>query len=263
MDMHKPLSGKTVAITRSRDQAGDLARLFMDQGASIIEFPTIQVIPPKSWADLDKALENISNFHWIIFSSTNAVKFFMQRVRELGKGLSTFEGIKICAVGPKTAEALESFGLKVGLVPAEFKAEGVLTALGNKEVKGRRFLIPRAKEAREIIPEGLKKLGAEVTVATVYENVKPTADAARIINLFELKKIDIITFTSSSTVRNFVEILGQKGYKTLIQGAAIACIGPTTGETAQEYGMPVDIMPKEHTIPALIDAIAEYFNNKN
>ena len=129
-------------------------------------------------------------------------------------------------------------------------------------MKGQKFLIPRAKVAREIIPDKLRELGALVTVATAYENVKTTADAELAKKLFEEKKIAAVTFTSSSTVNNFVEILGQKGYKTLLEGVVVACIGPVTAKTAEEYGMKVDIMPKEYTIPALVEAMAEYYKKK-
>jgi len=186
----------------------------------------------------------------------------MERLRGLGKDLRMLKGVQICAVGPKTAEALEARGLRADLIPAEFKAEGVLAALGGVKVKGLKVLIPRAKAAREIIPDRLRELGALVTVATAYENVKPAADAARVRKLFQEKKISAVTFTSSSTVHNFVEILGRKEYKFLLEGAAIACIGPVTAKTAEEYGMKTDIMPKEYTIPALVEAMTEYFKKQ-
>jgi uroporphyrinogen III methyltransferase/synthase len=258
-DLSRSLQGKNIMVTRARDQAGVFAAMLIDRGATVIEFPTIDVIPPPTWAELDEALLAIKKFHWIVFTSTNAVQFFVKRIASLGYDQHILHGIHICAVGQKTAESLKSCGIKVDLIPAEFKAEGVLEAFSNIEVKGRKFLIPRAKEAREKIPDKLKELGAEVTVVSVYENVKPAADLSRIISLFKQKKIDVITFASSSTVRNFVEIVGQKGYKSLLKGVTIACIGPITAKTVEEYGMTPDIMPKVYTIPALIEAMAEYF----
>lgn len=259
----KPLFGKRVVVTRSRDQASVFAEMLIDRGATTIEFPTIDVVPPASWDELDRALAAIETYHWLIFTSANAVKFFMDRLRTVGKDLRILKGVNICTVGPKTAEALETFGLKADLIPAEFKAEGVLAALGGVGVKGKKFLIPRAKVARELIPDKLRELGAEVTVATAYENVRPMADVDRVKKLFEEKKIAAITFTSSSTVHNFVEIVGQKEYKTLLEGVAVACIGPVTAKTATEYGMKTDIMPKEYTIPAFVDAVVEYFKSKS
>lgn len=255
----KPLFGKRIVVTRSRDEAGVFAEMLIDRGATTIEFPTIDVVPPSSWSELDSALETIDSFNWIIFTSANAVKFFMDRLRGLGKDLRMLKGVDICTVGPKTAEALEQFGLKADLIPAEFKAEGVLAALGGVGVKGKKFLVPRAKVARELIPDKLRELGAEVTVAVAYENVRPATDVERVKKLFREKKITAVTFTSSSTVHNFVEIIGQKEYIKLLEGVVIACIGPVTAKTAEEYGMHTEIMPKDYTIPAFVEAMTVYF----
>lgn len=258
----RPLFGKRVVVTRSRDQASVFAELLMNAGATAIEFPSIEVVPPSDWQELDGAINSAETFHWMIFTSANAARFFFERLKALGKDIRILKGVKICAVGPKTAEALEQYGLRPDLVPEEFKAEGVLKALGGRGVKGVRFLIPRAKKAREIIPEKLRELGAEVVVATAYENVRPATDMERVRKLFQEKKIAAVTFTSSSTVNNFVEMLGQKEYKTLVKDVAVACIGPVTAKTAEEAGMKVDIMPKDYTIPALVEAMVEYFRKE-
>ncbi len=258
----KPLFGKRIVVTRSRGQASVFAEMLIDRGATTIELPTIDVVPPTSWDDLDKAIHDIESYDWVIFTSANAVRFFMERLRELGLDIRMLKGIGICTVGPKTAESLGTFGIRADLIPAEFKAEGVLAALGIEKVKGNKFLIPRAKVAREIIPDKLKEMGAKVTVATAYENVIPTADMVRAIQLFKDKKISAVTFTSSSTVHNFVEMIGRKGYKDLINGVSIACIGPVTAKTAEEYGMKIDVMPKDYTIPAFVDALVDYYYNK-
>jgi uroporphyrinogen III methyltransferase/synthase len=258
----KPFFGRRIIVTRSRDQASVFAEMLIDRGATTIEFPTIEVVPPKSWHELDSAIEGIEMFNWLIFTSANAVRFFMERLRSLNKDLRILKGVSICTVGPKTSEALESFGLRADLIPSEFKAEGVLAALGGVTVRGLKFLIPRAKVAREIIPDRLRELGAEVTVVTAYENIKPTSDVDRVRKLLEEKKIAAITFTSSSTVHNFVEILGQKEYKALLNGVAVACIGPVTAKTAEEYGMKTDVMPKDYTIPALVNELADFFKKQ-
>jgi len=255
----KPLFGKRIVVTRSRDQASVFAEMLIDRGATVIELPTIDVVPPASWEELDSAIAGVESFAWIIFTSANAVRFFMERLRVLGKDVRMLKGVNLCTVGPKTAEALEAFGLKADLIPAEFKAEGVLAALGNAGVKGKKILIPRAKVSREILPDKLREMGADVTVATAYENVKPATDVERVKKLFEEKKIAAVTFTSSSTVHNFVEMLGQKEYIALVNGAIVACIGPVTAKTAAEYGMKIDVMPKKYTIPDFVDALAEYF----
>jgi len=258
----RPLFGKRIVVTRSREQASVFSEMLIDRGATPIEVPAISVVPPSSWAEMDKALDEIGTYHGVIFTSANAIRFFIQRLRERGKDIRELKGVMICAVGPRTAEAIEQYGLKADLVPSEYKAEGVLAALGGEKVKGKKFLIPRAKVAREIIPDGLRKLGAEVTVAVAYENVRPAGDVERIKKLFEDRKIAAVTFTSSSTVNNFVEILGQKEYKTVLKGAVIACIGPVTAKTADGFGIKTDIMPKDYTIPALVEAMVEYFKNK-
>ncbi len=258
----KPLFGKRVVVTRSRGQASVFAEMLIDRGATTIEFPTIDVVPPSNWAELDNAIDAIESYQWVIFTSANAVRFFFERLKNRGKDIRLLKGVSICAVGPKTAESIEQYGLRADLIPSEFKAEGVLAALGGVNLKGQKFLIPRAKVAREIIADKLRELGAEVTVATAYENVKPTSDVERIRKLFQEKKIAAVTFTSSSTVHNFVEILGQKEYKSLLDGVTIACIGPVTAKTAEEFGMKIDIMPKEYTLPAFVDAIVEFFKKK-
>lgn len=258
----KPLFGKRIVVTRSRDQASVFAEMLIDRGARTIEFPTIDVVPPTSWEELDAAIMTVESYAWIIFTSANAIRFFMERLRHLNKDLRMLKGVNICVVGPKTAEALESYGLKPDLIPSEFKAEGVIAALGGTKVRGHKFLIPRAKVARELIPDKLREQGAEVTVATAYENIRPAADLERVYKLFTEKKISSVTFTSSSTVHNFVEILGQKEYKTLMQGVTIACIGPVTAKTAQDYGMKTDIMPTDYTIPALVDAMVSFYKKE-
>jgi uroporphyrinogen III methyltransferase/synthase len=256
----KPLFGKRVVVTRSRDQVSIFAEQLIDRGATTIEFPTIDVVPPSSWDELDSAIQAVESYAWVIFTSANAVKYFMERLRSLGKDLRMLKGVNICVVGPKTAEALEQYGLRADLVPTEFKAEGVLDALGGSaQVKDKKFLIPRAKVARELIPDKLREMGADVTVATAYENVKPAADVERVRKLFSEHKISTVTFTSSSTVHNFVEILGPKEYIALMAGVHVACIGPVTAKTAEEYGMHVDIMPKDYTIPAFVESIVEFY----
>ncbi len=258
----KPLFGKRIVVTRSRDQASVFAETLIDHGATPIELASIDVVPPQSWAEIDAALDALSSFHWIIFTSANAVRFFFRRMREREMDIRSLQGIRICAVGPRTAESLAEHSLRADLVPQEFKAEGVLAALGGQQVKGMRFLIPRAKVARELIPDRLREQGAEVTVATAYENVRPDADVVRVKKLFQERKIAAVTFTSSSTVNNFVEMMGRSEYKDLMNGAAVACIGPVTAKTAEGFGMRVDIMPKDYTIPALVEAMVDFFKTR-
>jgi uroporphyrinogen III methyltransferase/synthase len=259
----RPLFGKRIVVTRSRDQASVFTEMLINAGATPIEFPSIDVVPPSSWEELDVALGGLGTFDWIIFTSANAVRFFFERLREKGMDIRSLSRNKICVVGSKTAESLETYSLRADLVPTDFKAEGVLEALGGVAVKGSKFLIPRAKKAREIIPETLRERGAEVTVATAYENVRPGNDVERVKKLLRDGKIAAVTFTSSSTVNNFVEMLGKSEYKALMRHVTVACIGPVTAKTAEEYGMQADVMPKEYTIPALIEAMVEFFGRKH
>jgi uroporphyrinogen III methyltransferase/synthase len=256
----QPLFGKRVMVTSSRDQAGVFTEKLMAQGATVIVFPTIDVIRPADWTGLDKSLDALETYDWIIFRSVNAVKFFMLRLRELGKDVRLLKGVNICASGPKIAGALEQSGLRPDLMPAEFTDKGVLDALSAEKIDGQRYFLPLEKAAHEIIPERLRELGADVTVATAYENVRPAADVTRVKKLLHDKKVAAITFTSAAAVRTFIEMLGESDYKQLTEDVAIACIGPQTARTVEEYGMRTDILPAEHTIPALIDSMAEYFS---
>jgi len=258
----KPFFGKRIIVTRSRDQSSVFAEMLIDRGATAIEFPTIGVVPPASWEELDSAIHAAESFSWLIFTSANAVRFFMERLRSLNKDLRILKGVNICTVGPKTSESLESYGLRADLIPAEFKAEGIIDAFKNVNLQGLKFLIPRAKIARENLPDKLRDRGAEVTLATAYENIKPTTDVARVKKLLEEKKIAAVTFTSSSTVHNFVEILGKKEYKTLLNNVAVACIGPVTAKTAEEYDIRTDVMPRDYTIPALVNDLADFFKKQ-
>lgn len=253
----KPLFGKRIMITRAREQAKEFAQLLESCGAEVIQFPTIEVVPPRSWKEADNAIKKLSGFDWLIFTSVNGVRFFTERLRKNKKDLRALEGIRICAIGPRTAEEIERLGISPDFVPAEYRAEAILRGL--KRVKGARVLIPRAKVAREILPEELIKKGAKVKVVPVYRNVKPKADLQKVMALLSEGKISTITFTSSSTVKNFVELLEGENYLKVLDRVRIACIGPVTAKTAEELGIKTHIMPKKYTIPALTEAIVEYW----
>jgi uroporphyrinogen III methyltransferase / synthase len=259
----KPLSGRRVLVTRAAGQAGSLADLLEDAGAEIIEFPTIEIRPIDDWSILDQAIDKLktdrSSFDWAIFTSANAVDFFVQRVRRLGADVRVLGNLKIAAVGTATAARLDAHNLSTDLIPDDFKAEGLIEEFGRVEVAGRKILIPRALEARGILPRRLGEMGAQVTVAPVYRNARP-ADLPVDTVTRELRegRIDVITFTSGSTVRNFAEIMAPDGDLPAIVGRArIAVIGPVTAGTAQRLGLTVDIMPTTSTIPALVETIIE------
>lgn len=257
----KPLFGKRIIVTRAKEQAPEFMTLLSSYGAEAISFPTLEIAPPPSWAEMDAALERIERYDWIIFTSVNGVQAFRKRLAALRKDLRLLKGISLCAIGPRTAAEVEGWGLQVDLVPSEFKAEGVLQALDERGIAGKRFLIPRAKEAREILPEEIQKKGGEVDVVPAYQAVRPGHDPASLETLLRGKKVDMITFASASTLRNFMEILGSER-RSWMADSAVACIGPITAETAREFGLKVDVMPSEYTLPALAESIVDYFGKK-
>jgi uroporphyrinogen III methyltransferase/synthase len=261
----RPLFGKKILVTRSKEQASEFMELLASYGAEAISFPTLQITPPESWSEADAALEKIESYDWIIFTSVNGVHFFKKRLSALRKDIRLLKGISLCAIGPRTAGEVEAWGLQVDLIPSEFKAEGVLEALdrlGTKGIRGKRFLIPRAREAREVLPEEIKKRGGEVDIVPVYEAIRPEHSLKEIESLFGEKEIDLITFASSSTLRNFIDIVGEKRLKESLGRTAVACIGPITAKTAEAFGLQVDIIPEEYTFPALAESIVDYFRKK-
>jgi len=255
----KPLFGRGIVITRPEKQAGELASLLSEEGARIIHFPTIEIVPPEILDDLDRALANIEDYDWIIFTSANGVRFFFDRLSTRGKDVRDLKGIKICTIGPATKAAIEKRGIPVDIVPEEFISEGVVAALKGQDMQGARVLIPRAEVARDVIPEGLKELGATVDVAVAYRTVSSGRDGKELERLIEEGKVDVITFTSPSTVNNFVTIVGEDF--NLPENIRIACIGPVTEKAAQKAGLRVDIMQGPYEITGLVSAMKEWFKN--
>jgi len=255
----RPLWGKTAVVTRTREQASALVALLAAAGARCLEVPTIEIGPPEDWTPLDQALSNLSQYHWVVFTSANGVAAFMNRLFGKGKDVRALRGAKIAAIGPATAQALGSWGLTADVVPAAFQAEGLLEALSPHVSPGDRILLARAQMAREVLPEGLVRLGAEVDVAPVYQarhvtEIPPEAAAA-----LQEGGVDILTFTSSATVHNFVLLVGKERFQDLAKNAVVAAIGPITGATLKEYGVTPQVQPEDYTIPALAEAIVCYF----
>jgi uroporphyrinogen III methyltransferase/synthase len=251
--------GKKILITRAREQSGDFATLLKKMGAEVIEFPTIEIIPPLRWKEVDQAIDQLKSYDWLIFTSANGVNFFWQRLAERSRLRRLPSTLKVCAIGPATAHQLKEKKISVSYIPKEFIAESILEGFKKRWIKGRRILLARAKKARDILPYGLKKLGAKVDVVGVYRTVKPKGGSKKLKELLTEGKIDVITFTSSSTVNHFAELLKKENLKKLLKGIPIACIGPVTARTAKGWGMKVQIQPKQYTIPALAQAISQYF----
>jgi uroporphyrinogen III methyltransferase / synthase len=222
--------------------------------------PTIQIVPPASWQEIDDAVSHLNAYQWLIFTSVNGVRPFMDRVHAAGKDARALANLRLCAIGPRTAQELETFGLTPDIVPTEFQAEGVITALAGVGIRGSRVLIPRAEVAREILPEQLRELGAAVDVIPVYRTISPAVDVGSLTQQFHDGRVAVVTFTSSSTVRNFVEVFGGRDVVIpLLAEVVVACIGPITARTVEEYGLTVTVMPAENTVPALAETIVRYF----
>ena len=229
-------------------------------GAETIRFPVIAIAPPDSWDAADRAIENIKQYDWIIFTSVNGVISFADRMITLQKDVSeALNDIMICAIGLKTAEVVELYGLEVDFIPDEFRAEAVADGFMEMGSPGRNILLPRAQVGREILPKELARMGMQVDVIPVYKAVRPDTDSLRLIQMLRDREIDAVTFTSSSCVKNFLEIIGLDQYKMLLTGVKIACISPVTADTVRKYDLSVDIIPDRYTVADLARAIARYY----
>jgi uroporphyrinogen III methyltransferase/synthase len=253
----KPLFGRGIVVTRPEAQAEEFAELLRAQGARVIPFPVIRIASPESSAPLDQALDKLETYHWIVFTSANGVSSFFGHLRERGRDIRDLKGVRIATIGPATAAAVEALGIRVDLVPEEFISEGVVRAFAGEDLRGRRILLPRAAEARDVIPEGLAAMGAKVDVVTVYRTVRSDRNASELLPIFAEGKVDAITFTSPSTVTHFLGIMGP-GFR-LPPPVRIACIGPVTAAAARKAGLTVDILQERYTIPGLVDTLADYF----
>ena len=253
------LFGRRIVITRAGERASSFARELRMLGAETVEFPTIETIAPDSYAILDDAISRLGSFGWVVFTSATGVDSFIERLRTLGRDLRTLGAAHLGAIGPATAERLRAHALTVDAVPSEYRAEAIIGAIGAERIRGARILIPRAEVAREVLPAMLREAGAaEVVVAPAYKTVKPSGPAlARMRETLSSEGFDLVAFTSSSTVSNFVEIAGAPA-----PGTKAAVIGPITGETAKKHGFEVAVRAREYTIPGLVAAITEYFASR-
>jgi uroporphyrinogen III methyltransferase/synthase len=254
----KPLFGKTIVVTRSREQASEFADQLCEHGAQVIEFPTIEIAKPETIQPLDEAINNIQSYNWLVFTSINGVDAFFQRLLELGRDIRDLRGIKVCAIGPATEEGIKKYYIKVDCRPPKFVAESVVEELKRvTAIKNEKFLLPRADIARSFLPEELQKLGGKVTDLVAYKTVMGQPRNINLVDKIKDGEIHIITFTSSSTVRNFAEIIGEKNIAALNGHVQFASIGPITTQTAEEMGLRVTIKANEYTIPGLVSAILE------
>jgi len=258
----RPLLGRRIVVTRAHEQAGELARRLEDEGAEVVVFPTIAIVPPPDAAALDAAVRRAAGYDWIVFTSVNGVRVFFDRLAALGGDVRELAPVRIAAIGPGTVSALESRLLRPAVVAAEFRAEGVLAALATEDLRGRRVLLPRAAGARSVLPAELSARGAQVEEVVAYRAVPPpAADPGPLRKALEAGDIDAVTFTSSSTVRHFVELLGRDVVARVFRPGrpVVACIGPVTAATVAELGLASDIVASEYTVPALAAAMVAYF----
>jgi uroporphyrinogen-III synthase len=245
-----------VLVGRARHQASALSRALRKRGASVLEIPFIEIRKPRSFKPLDWALQNLSGYDWLILTSVNGVEAMWERLQKLGLTKTSLNLLHIAAIGPATKKAIEQHGGTVHVVPKEYVAESVVRSL-RRRVNGKRVLLVRAKVARDVIPRELRKAGAQVDVVEAYETVVPRSSRTRL--QAALKKPNqrphVVTFTSSSTVRNFVALLSSR--VAIADGMLLASIGPVTSATLREFGLRVDIEAKEFTIPGLANAIVQ------
>ncbi len=267
----KALSGVRVIVTRAKEQSAELIAMLESAGAEVVAVPAIETTPPDDKSGIDKGIENLSLYDYAVFTSANSLKFLLRRMGELGKGPDDLKRLRIVAVGPKTALALEKNGLKADVVPDEFRAEGAVLALSREGVRGKKFLYPRAETAREVLPEALRAAGAVVDVVNAYRTVAPEGLAGIINDALGGDVPTVVTFTSSSTVKNFLEaaraetgLSARSGLSAarMFSGAIIACIGPVTAKTCEEAGLKVAVVPREYTAESLFSAIIDYFKGE-
>ncbi len=257
---NRPLLGKRIVVTRARQQASDLLQRLADLGAECLEYPTIQVVPPNDFQQLDGAIEKLDTYDWIVFTSVNGVGFFFQRLFALDRDVRALHRLHTAAIGPATADSLRSFGLKSDIIPDAYRAEAVVQAFSKMDVSGKKILLPRAAQARPVLPTELRKMGAEVDEVVAYHTEKVAHNVEQLIAQLEAQTIDLITFTSSSTVTNFKSLLPPDNFQRLIDGVAIASIGPITTEAAIKAGFKVHITAQSYTIAGLCEAILDFFN---
>ncbi len=254
-----PLSGIRVLVGRARHQAGALSGELRKLGAAVLEIPFIEIRKPRSFQPLDTALKNLADYDWLILTSANGVEAMWERLTKL-RLTRNLKHLSIAAIGPATKKAIEQRDVKVEVVPKEYVAESVVRSL-RRRVKGKRVLLVRAKVARDVIPRELRRAGAQVHVVEAYETVVPLSSRTRLQSALRnpRRRPHVITFTSSSTVRNFVALLGLR--KASFEGIRLASIGPVTSSTLRELGLQVDIEAKEFTIPGMVDAIVHGFES--
>lgn len=250
----RPLEGRTVVVTRPREQSRSFSRALVDRGAAVVEFPTIRIGPTPEPERLEEALRSLDGYDWVVFTSVNGVRRTFETMERLGLDGRALSASRVAAIGPGTAGRLRKRGVDVDVVPGEYRAEALAAAiLDAMEPAAARILLPRAAGAREVLAATLREAGAEVEEVAAYRTERVAEDATSMRKMLRAGRVDWLTFTASSTVRSFAELVGRE------QGSArVAAIGPITAGTARERGFRVDAVAEEYTIPGLVDALVRH-----
>ena len=261
MDVELPLLGKRFLITRSHAQAADFAALLEQQGGEAICIPTIEIIPPESWKPLDFVMRDLDDFDIVILTSVNGVEAFFDRLLATNQYYGILTEMLVVAVGPKTAQAIEKYCIHPGLIPEDYRAEGVIAELLQRGVKGKRIFYPRAEIARTLIIDSLRNAGAEVVAPVAYRTILPQGSEDKIRNLLSGGELDAVCFSSSSTFNNLLTMLGDD-LKKLQGRAEFFSIGPQTTETIRKHGFNVALEPQQWTLDALVAAMVDYYKKQ-
>ena len=258
----KPLFGRQVLITRSREQAGDLQLLLEAQGAQVVPLPLLQLKAPEDSTELDRSIGELADFNWVVFTSPNSVDFFFARLRHLGGDTRAFGGVAVAAVGLATAAGLRSRGLYPDLIPPEQSQEGLVKAFADLPVENSKVLIPTSSIGRALLAEHLEKRGARVRRVTAYQNLPPTPEEIKLPAPLTENRLDLVIFASPSSVNHFSAVMGPERTQKILGNTIVACIGPTTAQAIQALGLQTHIQPQDSTIPALIQAICTYYREQ-
>jgi uroporphyrinogen III methyltransferase / synthase len=253
-----PLFGKRIVTARAREQSKALREALEELGAEVIELPAIEIHDPQSWQPLDQAIARLTEFDYLVFTSANGVRKFLSRLQACGRDVRDLKGISIGAIGPGTAADLSGTGIRVDFMPSKFRAEGLVDFFKDIDIRGKTFLIPRAKVARDILPLALGKRGAHVEVVEAYETVQPQFAPGELERALTPSP-DAVAFTSSSTVTNFFRLLEGHQLGSVLNGTAIASIGPVTSDTIRRHGLKISIEAAQSTIAGLVQALQDYF----
>ncbi len=259
--MNQPLAGKTVLVTRPRDQAGGMVAAIERFGGRALHFPTIEIAPPETWEECDRALGGLSMYDGLIFTSANGVRYFFQRLKERGAGPHECASKKIFVVGEKTRRAVEEFTPHVVAMPDKFTAADLSRRLEQEDLKGRSFLFPRGSLGKDILADNLRLLGASIDSVTVYRTTEPEqSDIHELKKKFLFREIDIVSFTSPSAFLNFAKLFPPAELAEIFAHAKIAVIGPATREAVEREGFRAEIVAGGSTVESMVEAMAKTFS---